>query len=168
MEDTSPTTSFFCIGAASASTTMSEPTRHAKRSVVGPTHACEWRDTCIVPSCIVLFAGMPRSVSHCRCKHGLDCERLVPHSSVLLLQDKGRCGSRADKKIVQGHSRDCSFSEHCRGSHIGRDAAIRQPLQELPIPVGSVRRHRFGLASSPFRETGEHVLCGHCFLAHPR
>ena len=54
------------------------------------------------------------------------------------------------------------------GSHIGSDAPIRQPLQELPVPVGRVGRHRFWLSSLPLRETGEHVLRGHRFLTHPR
>jgi hypothetical protein len=31
---------------------------------------------------------MPCSVSRCRCRHGLDCERLAPRSSVALLPDK--------------------------------------------------------------------------------
>src|SRR5882762_3397590 len=53
------------------------------------------------------------------------------------------------------------------GSHIGRDAPIRQPLQELPVPVGRVGRYRFWLSSLPLREASEHVLRGHCFLTHP-
>src|SRR5882724_4015114 len=53
------------------------------------------------------------------------------------------------------------------GSHIGRDAPIRQPLQELPVPVGRVGRYRFWLSSLPLPETGEHVLRGHRFWAHP-
>src|ERR1700675_2064812 len=47
------------------------------------------------------------------------------------------------------------------GSHIGRDASIRQPLQELPVPVGRVGRYLFWLSSLPLPETGEHVLRGH-------
>ena len=56
----------------------------------------------------------------------------------------------------------CSFCGTVSGSHIGRDAPIRQPLQELP--VGRVGRDRFWLSSLPLRETGEHVLRGHRFL----
>ena len=44
---------------------------------------------------------------------------------------------------------------------------IRQPVQELPVPVGRVGRHRFGLSALPFGEAREHVLRGNCFLAHP-
>jgi len=29
------------------------------------------------------------------------------------------------------------------GSHVRGDVTIRQPLQELSVPVGRVRRHRF-------------------------
>src|SRR6058998_2399279 len=53
------------------------------------------------------------------------------------------------------------------GSHIGRDAPIRQPLQELPVPVRRVGRYRFWLSSLPLREASEHVLRGHRFLTHP-
>src|SRR5882762_4234503 len=53
------------------------------------------------------------------------------------------------------------------GSHIGRDAPIRQPLQELPVPVGRVGRYRFWLSSLPLREASEHVLRGHRLLTHP-
>src|SRR5439155_9843560 len=54
------------------------------------------------------------------------------------------------------------------GSHIGRDAPIRQPLQELPVPVRRVGRYRFRLSSLPLREASEHVLRGHGFLTHAR
>src|SRR5258708_23373514 len=54
------------------------------------------------------------------------------------------------------------------GSHIMRDAPIRQPLQELPVPARRVCRHRFWLSPLPVRETREHVLRGHVFLAHSR
>jgi hypothetical protein len=54
------------------------------------------------------------------------------------------------------------------GSHIGSDAPIRQPLQELPVPVGRVGRYRFWFSSLPLREAGEHVLRGDGFLAHAR
>src|SRR5271157_5778153 len=50
--------------------------------------------------------------------------------------------------------------------HIRSDAPIRQPLQELPVPVGGVGRHRFWFPSLPLGETSDHVLCGHGFLAH--
>src|SRR6478672_3279622 len=52
------------------------------------------------------------------------------------------------------------------GPHIGRDAPIRQPLQELAVPVGRIGRHRFRLSSLPLSETGEHVLRGNGFLTH--
>ena len=52
------------------------------------------------------------------------------------------------------------------GSHIGRDAPLRQPLQELPVPVRCIRGHRFRRSSSPVRETSEHVLCGDRLLTH--
>src|ERR1700737_806200 len=53
------------------------------------------------------------------------------------------------------------------GSHIGRDAPIRQPLQELPVPIGRVGRYRFLVSFLPLRETSEHVLRGYRFLTHP-
>src|SRR4029077_3598853 len=53
------------------------------------------------------------------------------------------------------------------GSHIGRDTPIRQPLQELPVPVRRVGRNRFCLSSLPLGEASEHVLRGHRFLTHP-
>src|SRR5258708_27961264 len=53
------------------------------------------------------------------------------------------------------------------GSHIGRDAPIRQPLQELPVPIRRVGCYRFWLSSLPLREASEHVLRGHRFLTHP-
>src|SRR5258706_4226516 len=53
------------------------------------------------------------------------------------------------------------------GSHIGRDAPIRQPLQELSVPVRRVGRYRFWLSSLPLREASEHVLRSHRFLTHP-
>src|SRR5262249_19049152 len=52
------------------------------------------------------------------------------------------------------------------GSHIGSDVSIRQPLQEIPVPVGRVRRHRFRFAPLPVSEAGQHVLRGHRLLAH--
>jgi hypothetical protein len=52
------------------------------------------------------------------------------------------------------------------GSHIGRDAPIRQPLQELPVPAGRVGRYRFWFSSLPLRKASEHVLRGR-FLTHP-
>ena len=54
------------------------------------------------------------------------------------------------------------------GSHVRSDAAIRQPLQKLPVPVRRVGCDRFWFSSLPLRETGEHVLRGHGFLAHAR
>ena len=45
-----------------------------------------------------------------------------------------------------------------------RQAAIRQPLQELPVPVGRVGRHRFWLSSLPLRETSEHVPVSYTHL----
>jgi len=54
------------------------------------------------------------------------------------------------------------------GSHIGSDVTIGQPLQELPVPIRRVSRHRFGRSSLPLGETGEHVLRGHGFLTHAR
>src|SRR5450432_4441161 len=54
------------------------------------------------------------------------------------------------------------------GSHIGCDAPIPQPLQELSVPVGRVGRYRFWGSFLPLRETSEHVLRGHGFLAHAR
>src|SRR5713101_3549089 len=53
------------------------------------------------------------------------------------------------------------------GSHIRSDAPIRQPLQELPVPVGRVGRYRFWFSSLPLRETSQHVLRRHRFLTHP-
>src|SRR5207245_1508568 len=52
------------------------------------------------------------------------------------------------------------------GSHVRSDVAIRQPLQEVPVPVGRVGRYRFWLSPLPLRESSEHVLGGHSFLAH--
>src|SRR5205814_185475 len=52
-------------------------------------------------------------------------------------------------------------------AHVRRDAAIRQPLQELPVPVGRVGRYRFWLSSLPLRKASEHVLRGHRLLTHP-
>src|ERR1039457_1556923 len=52
------------------------------------------------------------------------------------------------------------------GSHIGRDAPIRQPVQVLPVPVGRVGRYRFWCSFLPLRETSEHVL-RHRLLTHP-
>src|ERR1035438_9495660 len=54
------------------------------------------------------------------------------------------------------------------GSHIRSDVPIRQPSQELPIPIGRVGRHRFGCSSLPLGKTGQHVLRGHSLLAHAR
>src|SRR5450432_1367885 len=34
-------------------------------------------------------------------------------------------------------------------AHVGCDAPIRQPLQELPVPVGRISRHRIGGSSLP-------------------
>jgi hypothetical protein len=47
------------------------------------------------------------------------------------------------------------------GSHITSDAPIRQPVQELPVPVGRVGRYRFWFSILPLRETSEHVLRGY-------
>jgi hypothetical protein len=52
--------------------------------------------------------------------------------------------------------------------HVRSDLPIRQPVQELPVPVGRIGRHRFWLSSLPLRETCEHVLRGHRFLADAR
>src|SRR6266853_1373746 len=52
--------------------------------------------------------------------------------------------------------------------HIRSDAAVHQPLQELPISVCGIGSHRFWFSSLPLRETGEHVLRGDGFLAHAR
>jgi len=54
------------------------------------------------------------------------------------------------------------------GSHMRSDLPLSQPLQELPVPVRCVGRHRFWRSSLPLRETGQHVLRGHRFLAHTR
>jgi hypothetical protein len=53
-------------------------------------------------------------------------------------------------------------------SHVGSDVALRQPLQQLSVPVRGVGRDRFWLSSLPSRKAGEHVLCSNCFLAHAR
>jgi hypothetical protein len=52
-------------------------------------------------------------------------------------------------------------------SHIRSDATIRQPVQELPVPVGRIGRYRFWFSFLPLRETSEHVLRRHGFLTHP-
>src|SRR3974377_2539884 len=49
-------------------------------------------------------------------------------------------------------------------AHIRRDVPLRQPLQELPIPVGRVGCHRFWWPSLPVAETGEHIFWGYFFL----
>src|SRR6202023_1927521 len=54
------------------------------------------------------------------------------------------------------------------GSHIGSDVTIRQPLQELTIPIRRVGCYRFGRSSLPLRETGQHILRGHRLLTHAR
>src|SRR5580700_6241744 len=53
------------------------------------------------------------------------------------------------------------------GSHVSSDAPIHQPLQELPVAVRRVCRHRFRRSALPFSEASDHVLSGHCLLAHP-
>ena len=53
-------------------------------------------------------------------------------------------------------------------SYVGSDVPIRQPLQELSVPVRRIRRHRVWLPSLPLRETCEHVLRGNGLLAHAR
>src|SRR5271166_2580940 len=52
------------------------------------------------------------------------------------------------------------------GPHVGGDAPVCQPLQELPVPVGRIGRHRFGLSSLPRGEACKHVLCGYGLLTH--
>ena len=52
------------------------------------------------------------------------------------------------------------------GPHVGRDAAIRHPLQELSVPVGRVSYHRLRRSPLPLGETGQHILCGYCLLTH--
>jgi hypothetical protein len=44
------------------------------------------------------------------------------------------------------------------GSHVRCDVPIRQPLQELSVPIRRVGRYRFWLSSLPLSETGEHYL----------
>src|SRR6476660_3339405 len=51
--------------------------------------------------------------------------------------------------------------------HVRSDFPLGQPLQKLPVPIGSVGPHRFWLSSLPLRKTGEHVLRGHRFLTQP-
>src|SRR2546422_10373217 len=58
-------------------------------------------------------------------------------------------------------------SDAVAGPHVGSDASICQPLQELSVPVRRVGRDRFWLSSLPLREASEHILRGHRFLTHP-
>src|SRR5207244_12603321 len=53
------------------------------------------------------------------------------------------------------------------GSHVRSDAAVPQPLQELPVAVRRVGCHRFGRSSLPLGKTGQHILRGHGLLTHP-
>src|SRR5262252_10470613 len=70
-------------------------------------------------------------------------------------------------KTLRTEERTVLAMDAVTGPHIRSDAAIRQPLQELPISVRSIGGHRFRFLSSPLGETGEHVLCGHRLLTHP-
>jgi hypothetical protein len=51
--------------------------------------------------------------------------------------------------------------------HIRSDAAIRQPEQKLPVPIGRVGRYRFWCSFLPLVKTSKHVLRGSRFLTHP-
>src|ERR1700751_454801 len=51
-------------------------------------------------------------------------------------------------------------------SHVGRDVPIREPLQELSVAIGRVRRHRVRFSLLPCCKTSQHVLGSHGFLTH--
>ena len=98
---------------------------------------------------------------------------MVPVTSATVVQGLAR---GADVAIVFGFvgetiravERAVLSVDTVASSHIGSDAPIRQPLQELPIPIRRVGRHRFWRSSLPLRETDEHVLRGHGFLTQAR
>src|SRR5215468_4521693 len=122
-----------------------------------PTHRCEWRDICIAPSCIALSENRLRNVLRCRYMQERGCERLGRHSSVAL----GLIG-----KSVRTIAGVVLSQSTVSRAHIGRDAAIQQPWQKLPIAVGRIGCDGCWLPSLPLNKTGEHVLCRDRLLAH--